>query len=214
MAVSPSALSTAWLRERTSTLTTLDPSVSRDDLEPLRQIVGDARVVAIGEGAHFVEEFAAARECVLRFLAEQCGFTVFALEFSFVGASTLDRWVHGLDDRPLTDVSPAAVEWGAGGLMAWLRQHNLTSDHPLRFVGIDVPQAGGALRPVLEPLADLMAQADPEALPMVQAAIEIGDSFLHGASSAAAAPLAWAELEPATEDALTATDPRLASGTR
>lgn len=209
MAVTPPGATAAWIRENISSLDTLDPSAALDDLEPLAQIVGDARVVAIGEGAHFVEEFGAVRERVLRFLAERCGFTVFALEFSFVGASALDGWLHGLDDRPLAVVSPAAAEWGADGLMAWLRQHNCTSDHPMRLVGIDVPEAGGALRPVLEPLAELMTEADPESLPLVEAAIEIGDSFLAGARSGASAPLAWAQLEPATQDALTAILARL-----
>lgn len=61
-----------------------------DDLEPLRRLVGDARVVAIGEGAHFVQEFSQVRQRVLRFLAERCGFTVFAFEYSFVAADVLD----------------------------------------------------------------------------------------------------------------------------
>lgn len=59
------------------------PDGPLDDLEVLREIVGDARVVAVGEGAHFVEEFSRARQRVLRFLAERCGFTVFAMEFGF-----------------------------------------------------------------------------------------------------------------------------------
>lgn len=51
---------------------------------------------AIGEGAHFVEEFSRARQRVLRFLAERCGFNVFAMEFGFSEAFPLDRWLQGL----------------------------------------------------------------------------------------------------------------------
>jgi erythromycin esterase len=200
---------TAWLREHTTPLTTIDPSADLDDLEPLRQIVGAARVVAIGESAHFVEEFSTARQRVLRFLAERCGFRVFALEFSFAGAGVLDRWLAGQDDRTLGEVSPAAADWGAGGLMAWLREHNTTSSNPLRFVGIDVPEAGGALRPVLEPLADYLTVADPGSVPLVETALQLGDSFLAGLGSGAAAAPAWARLEPAQQDALTAALARL-----
>lgn len=206
---SSSVVPTAWMRAHTSTLTTIDPAASLDDLEPLRQIVGDARVVAIGESAHFVEEFSTVRQRVLRFLAERCGFSVFAFEFGFAGAGVLDRWLAEQDDRPLGEVGPAAADWGAGGLMAWLREHNAGSSNPLRFVGIDVPEAGGALRPVLEPLADYLADVDPESVPLVETALRISDSFLAGLGSGVAAAPAWAQLEHAQQDALTAVPARL-----
>lgn len=200
---------TAWTRAHTTTLTTIDPAANLDDLEPLRQIVGDARVVAIGESAHFVEEFSVIRQRVMRFLAERCGFSVFAFEFSFAGASALDSWLAGQDDRTLGEISTAAADWGAGGLMAWLREHNTTSSNPLRFVGVDLPEAGGALRPVLEPLADYLGTANSESVRLVQTALQISDSFLAGVGSGVAAAPAWARLEPAQQDALTAVLARL-----
>lgn len=198
----------AWLRENSTRLRSLDPRTDLADLEPLRDIAGDARVVAIGENAHFVEEFSAIRERVARFLAERCGFTVFAFEFGFAAAPALDRWLTGADDRTLQQASPVAADWGAGGLMHWLREHNRGA-HPLRFAGIDLPEAGGALRPVLEPLADYLRDADPDALPLVETALEISDTFLDGLGSGAAAAPAWARLEPARQDALTASLARL-----
>jgi erythromycin esterase len=100
----------------TTVLTTIDPAraAGRPRAAPGGSF-GDARVVAIGAGAHFVAEFATVRQRVLRFLAERCGFRVFAFEFSFAGADVLDRWLAGQDDRPLGEVSPAAADWGAGG---------------------------------------------------------------------------------------------------
>jgi erythromycin esterase len=194
-----------WFREQAATLTTLDPHADLDDLEPLRDIVGDARVVAVGENAHFVEEFSSARQRVLRFLAERCGFTVLAYEFSFDGAPVLDRWLHGEgSDSDLRAVSRSAADWGTAGLMQWLRDHNLASGHPLRFVGVDLPEAGGALRPALEPLADYLREVDAESLPLVDAALRVSDSFLTGTGSGAAAAPAWARLERADQDALTA----------
>ncbi|MEU8681711.1 erythromycin esterase family protein [Streptomyces sp. NPDC048611] len=199
-----------WFRAHAHTLTTLDPQQSPDDLEALREIVGDARVVAIGEGAHFVEEFSLARRRVLRFLAERCGFTVLAMEFGFSEAFPLDRWLQGAgDDGDLARVSRAAAEWGAADLMNWLRHHNRTSGHPLRFAGIDLPEAGGALRPALEPVADYLREVDPDALPLVDAALAVSDRFLEGVGSGAAAAPAWAGLEAAEQNELTAVLARL-----
>jgi len=210
--VQPSTRATLadWFREHATALTTLDPQQPLGDLEGLRDIIGDARVVAIGEGAHFVEEFSLARRRVLRFLAERCGFTVFAMEFGFSEAFPLDRWLHGEGaDGDLAEVSRGAAEWGAADLMQWLRHHNRTSEHPLRFAGIDVPAAGGALRPALEPVADYLREVDPQALPLVDTALEISDRFLAGSGSAAAAGPAWAQLETAEQNELTATLARL-----
>ncbi|MEU5210333.1 erythromycin esterase family protein [Streptomyces sp. NPDC020742] len=199
-----------WFREHSTTLSTLDPQQPLDDLEALREIIGDARVVGIGEGAHFVEEFSRARQRVLRFLAERCGFTVFAMEFGFSEAFPLDRWLRGEgDDADLATVSRAAAEWGAADLMHWLRHHNRTSGHPLRFAGIDVPEAGGALRPALEPVADYLREVDPDALRLVDTALEVSDRFLTGCGSGAAAGPAWARLGAAEQNELTAVLARL-----
>ncbi|MEW2471500.1 erythromycin esterase family protein [Streptomyces sp. NPDC046994] len=206
---SSSSVPASWMRAHTTTLTTIDPAADLTDLEVLRSIVGDARVVAIGEGAHFVTEFSTVRRRLTRFLAERCGFTHFALEYSFAGAEVLDTWLAGGDDRPLGEVSPAAADWGAADLMDWLRTHNATSRSPLRFAGIDVPEAGGALRPILEPLADYLAEADPASLPLVQSALQISDAFLAGSASGAAAAPAWARLPADRQDALTAALTRL-----
>ncbi|MFJ9620044.1 erythromycin esterase family protein [Streptomyces noursei] len=212
MPVQPSSRSVLadWFREHSTTLTTLDPQQPLDDLEVLREIVGDARVVAVGEGAHFVEEFSRARQRVLRFLAERCGFTVFAMEFGFSEAFPLDRWVQGEgDDGDLAKVSRAAAEWGAADLMHWLRDHNRTSGHALRFAGLDLPEAGGALRPALEPVAEYLREVDPDALPLVDTVLEIGDRFLEGCGSGATAAPAWAGLGTAEQNELTATLARL-----
>ncbi|MER0484441.1 erythromycin esterase family protein [Streptomyces sp. Edi2] len=199
-----------WFREHSTTLATLDPQESLDDLEALREIVGDARVVAIGEGAHFVEEFSHARQRVLRYLAERCGFTIFAMEFGFGEAFPLDRWLQGEgNDGALAEVSRAAAEWGASDLLNWLRHHNRTSAHPLRFAGIDVPEAGGALRPALEPVADYLREVDPDALRLVDTALEVSDRFLEGCGSGAAAGPAWAGLPVAEQNELTAVLARL-----
>ncbi|WP_329034386.1 erythromycin esterase family protein [Streptomyces sp. NBC_01725] len=201
-----------WFRAHSVQLTGLDADEALDDLEPLREIVGDARVVGLGENAHFVEEFSHARQRVLRFLAERCGFTVLAFEFGFSEGFALDRWLSGeTQGGSEAEVSRAAAEWGFADFMDWLRRYNRSGGHPLRFAGLDIPAAGGALRPALDPVADYLREVDPDALPLLETALEISDRFLGGektGSGAAAAP-AWGELEPAEQNELTATLARL-----
>ncbi|HJZ49760.1 MAG TPA: hypothetical protein VKE41_21430 [Roseiflexaceae bacterium] len=84
-----------WVRDHAIVADTLDPLSPLDDLEPLREVIGDARVVALAESAHVLGEFELLRHRLLRFLAERCGFTVYALEAPFIEAHAIDAWVQG-----------------------------------------------------------------------------------------------------------------------
>ncbi|KUJ69847.1 erythromycin esterase [Streptomyces albus subsp. albus] len=199
-----------WFRTHTRPLATLDADAPLDDLEPLRDLIGDARVVAIGEGAHFVAEFTQVRRRLIRFLAERCGFRVLAFEFGFAEAFPLDRWLRGEGADP--DLAGMAGTTGSGltgDLARWLRRHNNTSGSPLRLVGLDTPDAGGTLRPALEPVRRYLAEVDPELEPAVRRALAIADRVA-GRSAAVAAPR-WSRLDPADQTALTAVLSRIAT---
>ena len=184
-------------------LTHLDPAAPLNDLEPLRDIIGNARVVAIGEHSHFIKEFALMRRRILRFLVERCGFTVLAFEYGFSEGFPLDAWAQGEGtDEDLSAHLAGAIPVGVDAPLRWIRRHNRTAPQPVRFAGIDIPAAGGSLLPALAPIADYLRQIDPETLPAVQTAMRIAESFAGGSASAAAP--AWARLDTAEQDALSA----------
>ena len=81
-----------WIREHGLALSALDLAAPLDELEPVRRLVGEARVVAIGESSHHVREFFQVRHRLLRFLVERCGFTVYALEAPFTAGRGLADW--------------------------------------------------------------------------------------------------------------------------
>ncbi|GGV19044.1 hypothetical protein GCM10010275_70830 [Streptomyces litmocidini] len=199
---------TDWLRGHATPLAHLDPAAPLDDLEPLRDILDGARVVALGEHSHFIDEFAAMRRRILRFLIERCGFTVLAFEYGFCEAIPLDAWAQGQGaDDDLSALLATAVPIGLQEPARLIRQHNRTAAAPVRFAGIDIPAAGGSLLPALTPVADYLRRIDPETLPTVQTAITIAASFA-GDSAAVAAP-AWARLPTTEQDALSALLARL-----
>ncbi|MGW2177770.1 erythromycin esterase family protein [Streptomyces sp. NPDC001732] len=199
---------TDWLHDHAVPLSHLDPAAPLDDLEPLRDVIGGARVVAIGEHSHFISEFDLARRRILRFLVERCGFTVLAFEYGFSEGFPLDAWARGEGaDQDLSAHLATAVPVGIDGPLRWIRRHNRTASTPVCFAGIDIPAAGGSLLPALVPLADYLRAVDPETLPMLVSAMRIAETFA-GNSGAVAAP-AWARLDPAEQDALSATLARL-----
>ncbi|TKJ28886.1 hypothetical protein A6V29_02445 [Blastococcus sp. CCUG 61487] len=196
-------------------LSHLDPTAPLDDLEPLRDVIGSARVVAIGENAHFITEFARLRHRVLRFLVERCGFTVLAYESGFSEGFALDRWVRGeLPEDELPELAEQCIPSGLARprevreMLGWVRAQAATATSPVRFAGVDVPSAGGSLLPSLQPLGDYLAGVDPAAGQLLAPALEIAAGTA-GTTQAQAAPR-YLQLDPARQDALTALLSRLA----
>jgi erythromycin esterase len=83
-----------WLRANAVRLSSTDPTGPLDELEPLRDIVGDARVVALGESSHWLHEIYGIKHRIVRFLAERMGFSAFALESGWSEGLVVDDWIR------------------------------------------------------------------------------------------------------------------------
>ena len=69
-----------WITEHAIPLRTVDPAADGADLMPLKEVFGDARILALGEATHGASEFFTLKNRLVRFLAEELGFTVFTIE--------------------------------------------------------------------------------------------------------------------------------------
>ncbi|MER6949000.1 erythromycin esterase family protein [Nonomuraea sp. NPDC000554] len=190
-------------------LRTLDPSGPLDDLAWLDRAIGDARVVAIGESAHYNREFFQLRHRLLRYLVERHGFSAYAMETGFVEGWQVDNWVRGGEDdlgqvmaNGMTSLMGLWTQMGAH--LRWMREHNRTAAHPAGFYGIDLPGSMVSLLPGLDAVLAYLAKADPgfRADPGIR---ETASAFaVSSAFSAPAALAAYGNLAPEAKDALTA----------
>lgn len=197
-----------WVRNHVFELTTIDPDAPLDDLEPLRDVIRDARVVALGEGAHFIEEFWTVRQRLMRFLCERLGFRIVAAEFDLREGDDLQKWLaNPADPRPLREASRSAADWGMAATAHWLRAWNATREQPVRFVGVDAPNGGEAITAMLSEVAEYVRELDPDSIPMIER-IEAMTAKLAGTSAARTAQ-AWAALGSAEQNELTAALNRL-----
>lgn len=181
---------TDWMKVNAAPINTLTPSDSVEDLEPIREIIGDARVVALGENSHFISEFGLLRHRIIRFLIEHCGFTAHALEFGFSDGFIIDDWLQGrLNEAHLKQlifhylITPEILQ-----TLRWIKNYNLQSQTPVQFMGVDIPCAGGSLLPALSPIKEYLRTADADTLSLIKEACLIAIKF-EGASMAQAAPL-------------------------
>ncbi|MFJ8309678.1 MULTISPECIES: erythromycin esterase family protein [unclassified Streptomyces] len=153
-------------------LRSTEPGTGTADLRALGVMVGDAKVVGVGEATHGSHEFFALKDRVFRHLVEQKGFTTFALEISWSAGLRIDDYLqHGDGDRDARQVVHdvmAGSPWDREEfvtLVGWMRDHNLRHpDRPVHFLGDDV----GAPRldeRVFDSVTDYVRRTHPESLP-------------------------------------------------
>lgn len=80
------------------------------DLMPLKAMIGEARIVGLGEGTHGTREFTTLRHRIARFLATECGFDVIAIEGNFAEGERLFELVRGAPGS-LTDATRDLAFW-------------------------------------------------------------------------------------------------------
>lgn len=142
----------AWMRGRSVPVPPQGAATLFDGAEAaghLHALIGDARVVAIGEPAHGAHEPLALRNRLFRQLVEQAGFTVIALESGLTESRALDAYVQGGPGQA-AQVAREGFTWGFGdypenvALLQWMRDYNRSAapERRLRIYGFDL--SGGA----------------------------------------------------------------------
>ena len=142
-----------------------------EDYDPLLDLIGEARVVLIGEASHGTHEFYRMRAELTRRLIVEKDFGAVAVEADWPDAYRVNRYVRGGDGDP--DANAALGDFARFPtwmwrnrvvleFVAWLRSHN--DARPLNaprvgFYGLDLYSLRAALDAVVRSLEKL----DPEA---------------------------------------------------
>ena len=82
-----------WISTHAIALATVEPNRGFADLEPLRRIIGTARILSLGEATHGSREFFQLKHRLLEFAVAELGFTIFAPILPNAFASTTMCWV-------------------------------------------------------------------------------------------------------------------------
>ena len=143
----------AWLDANAHPFEGSHLSLPHDDLEFLRDLVGDARVVALGENTHGARDFFEMKARILRFLVEEMGFDTFAIEATWPESLRLDRYVRtGEGDPAMLLAGLYFWTWNTESVLEmieWMRDHN-EGGGEVGFHGVDLKFPGMALHLVRE----------------------------------------------------------------
>lgn len=159
-----------WMRERAIPLATVEAEHGFADLEPLRPIVGDARIVALGEATHGSREFFQLKHRMLEFLVSELGFDIFAMEATLPEAMDVNRYVlTGQGDPARALAGMYFWVWDTEEvleLIRWMRRYNEDPRHQrmVKFYGFDMQFMPRAARITLDYLRRVDTAAAPAAL--------------------------------------------------
>ncbi len=172
-----------WMAARAVRLETPQYGHGFADMQPLKKIVGNARIVSLGEATHGTREFFQLKHRMLEFLASEMGFTIFSIEANMPEAYRLNDYVlTGRGDPARLLKGMYFWTWNTQevlDMILWMREFNKSGKGRVEFTGFDMQTPTVAL----EIVRDFAIKADPEyAAAFRQASAQARDATSKGSA--------------------------------
>ncbi|TAH37295.1 MAG: erythromycin esterase family protein [Planctomycetota bacterium] len=134
---------TEWIRKNAIPFQTVEAGNGFQDLQPLKPLIGDARIVALGEPTHGTREAFQMKHRLLEFLVTELGFSIFSIEASMPEAYELNRYVIEGEGDPKALIGGMYFwTWNTEEVLAmveWMRAYNAAGPRTtLQFTGFDM----------------------------------------------------------------------------
>ncbi len=118
-----------------------------DDLASIARIVGDARIVGLGESTHGTREFFQLKHRIVEFLVRTQGFDVFAVEANQLAVERINAYVLGGPGTAREVMRAMFRVWNTEEMLAlvdWMRAYNAAHpERPVHFIGYDLQDQRG-----------------------------------------------------------------------
>lgn len=159
---------TGALKENLIPLKTTKSENGFDDLLPLKEILKDKKIVAMGEATHGTAEFFQMKHRMFEFLVEEMGYRVFGIEAEFGGSQVVNDYIlHG---KGTVDECLRAMKfwtWDTkevAEMIEWMREFNekAKDDDKIRFYGFDMQGMDNSLEYILNYLEKVNPNAADE----------------------------------------------------
>lgn len=131
-----------WIKAHAVRLNTPEAGHGFADMQPLKKIVGNARIVSLGEATHGSREFFQLKHRMLEFLASEMGFTIFSIEANMPEAYRLNDYVlNGNGDPAKLLKGMYFWTWDTQEVLEmikWMREFNKSGKGRVQFTGFDM----------------------------------------------------------------------------
>ena len=144
-----------WISNNAIEIKTVEAGNGFEDLLPIGEMIGDARIVSLGEPTHGNREVFQLKHRMIEYLVEEMGFNIFALECPFGEAFDVNRYViDGIGDPKKAIAGIYFWTWDTQevlDLIEWMRTYNSNPENQkkVKFYGFDPQDPERAARVML-----------------------------------------------------------------
>jgi erythromycin esterase len=145
----------SWLAANAIRLDTVEAGHGFADMRPLKDVIGKARIVSLGEATHGSREFFQLKHRMLEFLVNEMGFNVFAIEATMPESFDINEYVLTGKGDPVKALAGIYFwTWDTEEVLEmiqWMRQYNADPKHTrkVKFYGFDMQSAARAAKETL-----------------------------------------------------------------
>lgn len=136
------AQATEWIRANAIPLSATEAGRGFADMQALKAVIGNARIVSLGEATHGTREFFQLKHRMLEFLATEMGFTIFSIEANMPEAYRLNDYVlNGTGDPAELLRGMYFWTWNTEevlDMIKWMRAFNASGRGRVQFTGFDM----------------------------------------------------------------------------
>ncbi|MEI4649594.1 erythromycin esterase family protein [Bacillus cereus] len=160
-----------WLEEHAKPLKTTNPTASLNDLKPLKDMVGSASIVGLGETTHGAHEVFTMKHRIVHYLVSEKGFTNLVLEEGWDRALKLDRYVLTGKGNPNQYLSPEFKTKEIVDLINWIKEYNTDPKHKskVRVIGMDIQSVS---KNIYNNITEYVRRNNPKLLPNLEEKIK------------------------------------------
>lgn len=146
----------AWLKKHLIPLKSIEPDTDATDLAPLKDLIGDAKMIALGEVTHGSREIFQMKHRLIQYLAQEIGIDIFSIEANMPEAYQLNPYVHGEAGDPKQLLKGMYFwTWQTEEVLAlveWMRSYNQSAS--MDFTGFDMQYYKGPIKELKKALPE------------------------------------------------------------
>ena len=132
----------SWLNKNCIPIKYVKAENGFDDLNPLKDLIGDARIVSLGECTHGSSEVFSMKHRMLEYLVKEKGFTIFSIEANMPEAYALNEYIiDGKGDPRKLMAGMYFWTWNTQevlDMIEWMKKYNETATKKIMFTGFDM----------------------------------------------------------------------------